>query len=70
MLGGVSADSSIVTRTLSRIALGGMMIVSVPSVDVTKVCHSHFHVDVPRVRDLVVFLKGIMPLKPVADLLQ
>jgi len=29
---------------------------------------SHFHVDVACVRDLVVFLKGILPLKPVAEL--
>ncbi len=29
---------------------------------------SHFHVDVPCPRDLVVFLKGIMPLKPIAEL--
>ncbi len=30
---------------------------------------SHFHVDVENVRDLVVYLKGILPLKPVAELL-
>ena len=29
---------------------------------------SHFHVVVERPRDLVVFLKGLMPLKPVAEL--
>ena len=29
---------------------------------------SHFHVEVTRPRDLVVFLKSLMPLKPVAEL--